>query len=70
MAILSTSLRTIGRPDELRDRLFTKMLLVRTAAPIACPRAVFAVPGVERWRTDQSAGYELTVSDPWLRPLR
>jgi ABC-2 type transport system ATP-binding protein len=67
VAILSTSLRTIGRPDELRDRLFTKMLLVRTAAPLRAPERVFAgIPGVERWRTDQSDGYELTVSDPRL----
>ncbi len=31
VAILNTRLRTIGRPDELRDRLFTKALVVRTA---------------------------------------
>jgi len=65
VAILSTSLRTIGRPDELRDRLFTRMLLVRTAAPLRAPERVFAgLPGVEHWRTDDSAGYEVTVSDP------
>jgi ABC-2 type transport system ATP-binding protein len=63
VAILNTSLRTIGRPDELRDRLFTKSLLVRTAAPLASPETVFAVPGVERWRADGTARYEVTVSD-------
>ena len=63
VAILNTSMRTIGRPDELRDRLFTKTLLVRTASALADPARVFTVPGVERWQPDGPAGYELTVSD-------
>jgi ABC-2 type transport system ATP-binding protein len=64
VAILNTSLRTIGRPDELRDRLFAKTLLVRTAAPLPAPEQVFAVPGVESWRPDDASGYVLTVADP------
>jgi ABC-2 type transport system ATP-binding protein len=64
VAILNTSLRTIGRPDELRDRLFTKTLVVRTAAPLHSPEQVFAVGGVESWRSDDGAGYVLTVTDP------
>jgi ABC-2 type transport system ATP-binding protein len=63
VAILNTSLRTIGRPDELRDRLFQKTLLVRTADPIASPETVFAVPGVDGWRTDDTTRYELTVNN-------
>jgi ABC-2 type transport system ATP-binding protein len=64
VAILNTSLRTIGRPDELRDHLFKKTLLVRTAAPLAAPEQIFAsVPGVESWQGDGTAGYELTVTD-------
>jgi ABC-2 type transport system ATP-binding protein len=63
VAILNTSLRTIGRPAELRDRLFSKSLLVRTAAPLDSPETVFAVAGVEGWRGDGAARYELTVSD-------
>ena len=63
VAILNTSLRTIGPPDELRDRLFTKALVVRTAAPLASPEAVFAVAGVDGWRADDTTGYVLTVSD-------
>jgi ABC-2 type transport system ATP-binding protein len=63
VAILNTSLRTIGRPDELRDRLFTKALVVRTAAPLASPDAVFAVAGVDGWRADDTSRYVLTVSD-------
>jgi ABC-2 type transport system ATP-binding protein len=64
VAILNTSLRTIGRPDELRDRLFTKTLVVRTAAPLASPEQVFAVAGVESWHADDTSGYVLTVDDP------
>ena len=63
VAILNTSMRTIGRPDELRDRLFTKSLVVRTLAPLASPDAVFAVAGVDGWRTDDTTSYVLTVSD-------
>jgi ABC-2 type transport system ATP-binding protein len=63
VAILNTRLRTVGRPDELRDRLFTKTLLVRTAAELADPARVFTLPGVERWQPDGPAGYLLTVSD-------
>ena len=65
VAILNTSLRTIGRPDELRDRLFSRSLVVRTAAPLASPERLFAdVDGVDGWREDGAGGYALTVSDP------
>ena len=63
VAILNTTLRTIGRPAELRDRLFTKTLVVRTTEPLASPDLVFAVAGVDGWRTDGAARYVLTVSD-------
>ena len=63
VAILNTRLRTIGRPDELRDRLFTKALVVRTVAPLASPEAVFAVAGIDSWRNDDATRYTLTVTD-------
>jgi ABC-2 type transport system ATP-binding protein len=64
VAILNTELRTIGRPDELRDRLFAKTLTARTVAPLAEPERVFGgLAGVEGWRQDGPAGYVLTVSD-------
>ncbi|MGH2936219.1 MAG: ATP-binding cassette domain-containing protein [Gaiellaceae bacterium] len=63
VAILNTHLRTIGRPDELRDRLFTKTLVVHTVAPLASPETVFAVAGVDGWHADNPNGYVLTVSD-------
>jgi ABC-2 type transport system ATP-binding protein len=63
VAILNTSLRTIGRPDELRDHLFTKSLVVRTTGPLAAPDSVFAVPGVDGWRTGDTNEYVLTITD-------
>jgi ABC-2 type transport system ATP-binding protein len=42
VAILNTRLRTIGRPEELRDRLFSKTLTVRTLAAPHDPGSVFA----------------------------
>jgi ABC-2 type transport system ATP-binding protein len=65
VAILNTTLRTIGRPDELRDRLFARTLVVRTLAPLPDPDGVFAgLPAVDGWHPDGRAGYVLTVSDP------
>ena len=63
VAILNTSLLTIGSPDELRERLFTNALVVRTAAPLSMPEQVFAVPGVESWHRDDTDGYVLTVTN-------
>jgi ABC-2 type transport system ATP-binding protein len=65
VAILNTTLRTIGRPDELRDRLFAKTLTVRTLTPLPEPDRVFAgLPAVDGWHSDDPASYVLPVSDP------
>jgi ABC-2 type transport system ATP-binding protein len=65
VAILNTTLRTVGRPDELRDRLFSRTLSVATLAPLPDPGGVFAaLPDVNGWRQDGSAGYVLAISDP------
>jgi ABC-2 type transport system ATP-binding protein len=63
VAILNTTLRTIGRPDELRRRLFKNTLVIRTAAPLRDPERVLAIPGVESWHADDAAGYVLAVRD-------
>ena len=64
VAILNTTLRMIGRPDDLRDRLFTKTLSVKVRDPLAEPDRVFAgLPGVDGWRQDGPGGYLLGVSD-------
>jgi ABC-2 type transport system ATP-binding protein len=53
VAILNTTLRTIGRPDELRERLFARTLTVRTLGPLADPAGAFAgLPAVDSWRPD------------------
>ncbi len=64
VAILNTTLRTIGRPDELREQLFAKTLTVRTLAPLPEPGRVFAgLPAVDGWRQDGLGDYALAVSD-------
>jgi ABC-2 type transport system ATP-binding protein len=64
VAILNTTLRTIGRPDELRGRLFAKTLAVRTLAPLPDPDRVFGgLEAVERWDQNGAGGYVVAVSD-------
>jgi ABC-2 type transport system ATP-binding protein len=64
VAILNTTLRMIGRPDELRRQLFTRSLDVRTRVPLEDPGKVFAgLAGVDGWEQVLS-GYTLAVSDP------
>ena len=65
VAILNTTLRMVGRPDELRARLFRHSLVVATASPLPAPDTLFAdINGLERWETDDAGRYVLTVSDP------
>ena len=53
VAILNTTLRQIGRPDELREQLFAKTLTVRTFAPLTEPGRVFgSLPAVDGWHQD------------------
>src|SRR5215469_16416526 len=53
VALLNTTLRAIGRPDELRDQLFAKTLTVRTLSPLPEPDRVFGgLPAVVSWRQD------------------
>ncbi len=64
VAIMNTTLRTIGEPTELRDRLFAKALTVKTRTSLAEPETVFGgLPAVEDWRRDDDA-YVISVSDP------
>jgi ABC-2 type transport system ATP-binding protein len=65
VAILNTTLRTIGRPDELRDKLFAKTLTVQTLVPLKEPGSVLGgLAAVNVWRQDGPATYILDVSDP------
>ena len=64
VAILSTKMRSMGSPAELRDKLFARALSVRTASPLLDPAALFGgLPGVEAWRQDGGPAYILTVTD-------
>ena len=67
VAILNRTLRSIGRPAELRDRLFAKTLTLATAAPLPDAQHLFGgVAGVESWRHAEDGTYVLAVSDPRL----
>ncbi|NNN15243.1 MAG: ABC transporter ATP-binding protein [Acidimicrobiaceae bacterium] len=64
VAILNTKLRTIGRPDELRDQLFKRALVVKTVLPLVDPASVFgSVEGQISWRVEGQSKYIIEVSD-------
>jgi ABC-2 type transport system ATP-binding protein len=64
VAILSTTLRTIGRPDDLRDKQFGRALMIKTVEPLPDPGHVFSgLPAVEGWHQDGLVKYVLSVSD-------
>jgi ABC-2 type transport system ATP-binding protein len=64
VAILNTTVRTIGKPAELREQLFARTLTVSTLAPLGDPGRVFAgLPAVRAWRPDGPNGYVLTISE-------
>jgi ABC-2 type transport system ATP-binding protein len=65
VAILNTRLRTVGRTDDLRQRMFSKSIMVCTDAPLAAPEKVFApITAVQGWQAGAPGSYALTVSDP------
>jgi ABC-2 type transport system ATP-binding protein len=66
VAILNTTLRMIGRPDELRAQLFSRSLDVRVRTPLTDPQAIFgALREVEGWeQAPPAGGYALAVPDP------
>jgi ABC-2 type transport system ATP-binding protein len=64
VAILNTTLRTVGRIDDLRQKMFQKSILVSTASPLADPDGLFAsVESVASWSKDDTGEYVITVSD-------
>jgi ABC-2 type transport system ATP-binding protein len=65
VAILNTTMRTIGRPEALRAQLFAQTLTIRTLAELPDQNRVFAdLPAVDGWHQDGPATYVLAVSDP------
>ena len=64
VGIMNTTLRMIGRPDELRDQLFSKSIELRTRVPLADPDRVLAgLPGSEGWHQNEDGAYILSVTD-------
>jgi ABC-2 type transport system ATP-binding protein len=64
VAILNTTLKSVGRTETLRESLFSKSLMVEIAAPLGAPDEVFSrTTGVESWRSDAAARYVLSVTD-------
>jgi ABC-2 type transport system ATP-binding protein len=65
IAILNTTLRIVGSPTDLRRRLFSSALEVRTAAPLVDPNRLFgAVSGTDGWKPVGEASYRVSVRDP------
>ncbi len=65
VAIMNTTLRTVGTPAGLREQLFKKSLVVTTLEPVKGPELLFtSIKGVESWNEDGPASYVLTVSEP------
>jgi ABC-2 type transport system ATP-binding protein len=65
VAILNTTLRTVGRPQDLRAQLFASALVVKTLAPLHDPDQIFSgIAAVQSWHSDAPGSYELSVSDP------
>ncbi len=65
VAILNTTLRTVGTPAELREQLFKSALVVTTLAPLRDPDQLFTgIAGIEGWRLEGPGSYVLTVPDP------
>jgi ABC-2 type transport system ATP-binding protein len=65
VAILNTTLRSVGRTEDLRESLFSRSLTVETGAPLAAPGDVFThANGVDGWHADGDTDYVLAVGDP------
>jgi ABC-2 type transport system ATP-binding protein len=65
VAIMNTTLRTVGTPAGLREQLFKKSLILTTVEPVKGPEQLFtSVKGVESWRAEGLDSYVLSVSEP------
>ncbi len=66
VAIVNTRLVSVGRPDELRRRLFRPALELRLGRPLPDPATLFgAIRGVDGWTNGRGSGaYVLDVTDP------
>jgi ABC-2 type transport system ATP-binding protein len=64
IAILNTTLRAVGSPEELRRDLFASAVRARTVRPLADPGALLdTLPGAKGWRW-QDGAYVISVDEP------
>lgn len=65
VAILNTTLRTVGRTEDLRAQLFSNSLVVQTLEPLGDPGRLFtAISGVDGWRSEGPGSCVLSAPDP------
>ena len=65
VAILNTTMRMVGRPDDLRAKLFSRALVVATASPLPSPGDVFnTVKGIDSWSPDTAQDDQPDASAP------
>jgi ABC-2 type transport system ATP-binding protein len=64
VAIINTTMKSIGRPDQLRRQLFASSIEVRLAAPLGDPAGTFGrLSGISRW-SGENGRYLVDVDDP------
>jgi ABC-2 type transport system ATP-binding protein len=65
VGIMNTTLRKIGRPQELREQLFSKTVELRTRVPLEDPgRVLTGLPGSDGWHQGaDGSSYILDVTD-------
>jgi ABC-2 type transport system ATP-binding protein len=64
IAILNTTLRAVGSPEELRRDLFASAVRARTVRPLDDPGALLdTLPGAKGWRS-QDGAYVISVDEP------
>ena len=64
IAVLNTTLRVVGRPDDLRRQLFESAIEVRTARPLEDPAALFASVGAAgAWSRNGDGVYHVRAED-------
>jgi ABC-2 type transport system ATP-binding protein len=65
VAIMNSTLRTVGTPAGLREQLFKKSLVVTTVEPLKDPEQLFtSIRGIESWQAEDHTSYVLWVSEP------
>ena len=64
VGFMNTTLRMVGRPDELREQLFSKSIEIRVREPLAEPERVLGhLAGADGWRLADDGKYVLSVTD-------